>query len=66
MARQQAVAARTAYTVDAALEVISPAAKFRDQETSRRWQAHDDLIRGRLLAMKVRCYEYNWVCALMK
>jgi len=52
--------------VDAALEVISPAAKFRDQETSRRWQAHDDLIRGRLLAMKVRCYEYNWVCALMK
>jgi hypothetical protein len=52
--------------VDAALEVISPAATLRDQETSRRWQAHYDLIRGRLLAMKIRCYEYNWVCALMK
>ena len=49
--------------VDAALEVISPVATFRDQETSRRWQAHYDLIRGRLLAMKIRCYEYNWACA---
>ena len=41
----------------------TPAAKLRDRETSRRWQAHYDLIRGRLLAMKVRCYEYNWACA---
>ncbi len=39
---------------------------YRDRETSRRWQAHYDLIRGRLLAMKVRCYEYNWACARMK
>src|SRR5262249_23323593 len=38
----------------------------RDRETSRRWQAQYDLIRGRLLAMKIRCYEYNWVCARMK
>ena len=37
--------------------------KLRDRETSRRWQAHYDLIRGRLLAMKIRCYEYNTACA---
>ena len=66
MERNQAIAARTAYTVDAALEPINAVAKFRDRETSRRWQAHYDLIRGRLLAMKVRCYEYNWACAKMK
>jgi hypothetical protein len=64
--KQQEVAARTAYTVDEALSVVAPAAKARDQEPSRRWQAHYDLIRGRLMAMKVRCYEYNWACATMK
>ena len=66
MERNQAVAARTAYTVDAAIEPINFAAKSRDRETSRRWQAHFDLARGRLLAQKVRCYEYNWACAKMK
>jgi hypothetical protein len=59
----QVIAERTAYTVDEALEPISAVAKLRDRETSRRWQAHYDLIRGRLLAMKVRCYEYNFACA---
>ncbi len=62
MAANQAKAERTVYTVDEALGPITAAAKFRDRETSRRWQAHFDLIRGRLLAMKVRCYEYNWAC----
>ena len=66
MARNQEIAARTAYTVDAALEPIAAVAKLRDRENSRRWQAHYDLIRGRLLAMKIRCYEYNWACAKMK
>ncbi len=66
METNQALAARTAYTVDSALEPISAVAKLRDRETSRRWQAHYDLIRGRLLAVKVRCYEYNWACAKMK
>ncbi|WP_165234451.1 vWA domain-containing protein [Aquisphaera insulae] len=66
MAANQAVAERTAYTVDEALGPINAAAKLRDRETSRRWQAHYDLIRGRLLAMKVRCYEYNWACARLK
>ncbi len=63
MANNQGVAERTAYTVDEALAPIKSVAKLREHETSRRWQAHYDLIRGRLLAMKVRCYEYNWACA---
>jgi hypothetical protein len=66
MSANQAIAERTAYTVDEALGPINAVAKLRDRETSRRWQAHYDLIRGRLLAMKVRCYEYNWACARMK
>jgi hypothetical protein len=66
MANNQGIAERTAYTVDEALGPINGVAKLRDRETSRRWQAHYDLIRGRLLAMKVRCYEYNWACARMK
>jgi hypothetical protein len=66
MSNNQAIAERTAYTVDDALGPINAVAKLRDREKSRRWQAHFDLIRGRLLAMKVRCYEYNWACARMK
>lgn len=66
MAANQALAERTAYTVDEALGPITSVAKLRNRETSRRWQAHYDLIRGRLLAMKVRCYEYNWACAQLK
>lgn len=66
MANNQAIAERTAYTVDEAIGPISRVAKLRDREPSKRWQAHYDLIRGRLLAMKVRCYEYNWACATLK
>lgn len=66
MPANQALAERTAYTVDEALGPISSVAKLRGRETSRRWQAHYDLIRGRLLAMRVRCYEYNWACARYK
>ena len=66
MAASQGVAERTAYTVDEALGPINAVFRLRDRETSRRWQAHYDLIRGRLLAMKVRCYEYNWACARLK
>jgi hypothetical protein len=55
----QALAAQIAQTVEEALGPITAAARFRDREVSRRWQAHYDLIRGRLLAMKVRAYEYN-------
>lgn len=66
MERNQAISAQTSYLVDAAIEPINAVVKLRDRETSRRWQAHYDLIRGRLMAMKVRSYEYNWACAQMK
>lgn len=66
MDRNQETVARVLYTVEEALVPISQAQPLRDRETSRRWQAHYDLIRARLLAMKVRCYEYNWACGQMK
>jgi len=74
MGRSQEVVARIQYTVDEALganmpptePTIANVVKRRDHETSRRWQAHYDLIRGRLLAMKTRCLEYNTACAKMK
>jgi hypothetical protein len=66
MANNQALAERTAYTVAEALAPLDAVAKLRDREPSRRWQAQYDLARGRLLAMKVRCHEYNWICARMK
>ena len=66
MAANQAIAERTAYTVDEALEPINAVGQVARPRDLARWQAHYDLIRGRLLAMKVRCYEYNWACARMK
>ncbi|MBX6313317.1 MAG: VWA domain-containing protein [Isosphaeraceae bacterium] len=66
MSRNQERAARVEYTVNMALEPITAVVKKRDHEPSRRWQAHYDLIRGRLLAMKLRCHEYNAACARMK
>jgi len=66
MTRNQAIVAQVAYTVDEALGPILAASEHRDTETSRRWQAHYDLIKARLLAVKVRCFEYNWANAQMK
>lgn len=66
MTRGQVEVARIEYALDQAVPLINAAAKLRDHEKSRRWQAHFDLVRGRLLAMKLRCYEYNWACARMK
>jgi hypothetical protein len=66
MGRYQEQVARAVYTVNAALEPIDAAAKLHDREPSRRWRAHYDLARGRLLALKVRCDEFNWACAKMK
>jgi uncharacterized protein YegL len=61
----QIIVARIEYTVKEALVPISDreVIKMRDRETSRRWQAHYDLIRGRLLAMRIRCNEFNTACA---
>lgn len=36
------------------------------KEASPRWRAWYDLTYGRLLALQVRCHEYNWACAEMK
>ena len=75
MTRQQAAVAKVEYVVDEALGLefarpgeptIASVAKYRDRETSRRWRAHYDLVRGRLMAMKVRCAEFNVACARMK
>ena len=66
MTQNQEIVARIEYTVNEALVPISGVAKMRDREPSRRWQAHYDLIRGRLLAMKIRCAEYQTACAKMK
>ena len=66
MQREQTTVARIEYTVNEALDPITAVSKLRDREMSRRWQAHYDLIRGRLLAMKIRCAEYQTACAKMK
>jgi hypothetical protein len=59
MTNNQALVERTRYTVEEALVPINAAAKSRDREKSRRWQAHFDLIRGQLLAVRVRCIVYK-------
>jgi hypothetical protein len=66
MSQNQHVAERLAYGVDEATMAIIRGAESRARGTSRDWQGRYDLIRGRFLAMKVRCYEYNWACARMK
>jgi hypothetical protein len=66
LTRFQEGTAQTLYTVEEALVPINQVAKLRDKEVSRRWLAHYDLIRGRLLALKVRCAEYSGQCAKMK
>lgn len=66
LTRVQESAAVTLYTVEEALTPINQVAKLRGKEQSRRWLAHYDLIRGRLLALKVRCAEYTGQCARMK
>ncbi|MFO0944785.1 MAG: hypothetical protein U1D30_02380 [Planctomycetota bacterium] len=36
------------------------------QGNVKRWQAHFDLMMGRLLATRVRCNEYNWITGQMR
>lgn len=66
MSDQQARAAQWGYVVDKAMIPIAEAAAARDREPSRRWRAHFDLMRGRLLALKVRSLEYNAICAQLR
>ncbi|MFH1265088.1 MAG: vWA domain-containing protein, partial [Planctomycetota bacterium] len=39
-----------------AIDELKSAEKFRDKEASKRWQAHYDLLMGRMLATRIRCY----------
>ena len=44
--------------LDQGLVILQGAEEARKLETSPRWLAHYDLLKGRLLANKVRCYSY--------
>lgn len=62
----QRTVAKTLYFAEKALENLKAVEKYREKEKSRRWQAHYDLMMGRLLAAVVRCNEYNWALAQIK
>ncbi len=63
-----------AYNIPIVESALMPFNQFRgdaleelyQQEPSARWRAWYDFNRGRLLAMRARCYEYNWRCAELK
>ena len=58
--------AATVHVVDRSIALLSQVEKERKKEDSPRWQAHFDLILGRLLATRIRANEYNWALAQMK
>ncbi len=62
---QKSVAALSS-VIDQGLTSLEPLQKERENEPSLRWQAHYDLMIGRLLATRVRNNEYNWALAQMK
>lgn len=65
----QKSAAETTLMVDMILQPFAAAGKLEDgyqKETSPRWKAAYNLTYGRLLALKVRAYEYNYACAQLK
>ena len=66
MVRNQGLAERIAYHIEEAMLAMKRGTKARTRVTAGRWQGYYDMILGRLLAIKVRCYEYNWACAIMK
>jgi hypothetical protein len=66
MKQAQEEAALLKAQVDPAVSLLASVEKERDREKSRRWQAHFDLIYGRLLATKVRAYCYNAMLAEMR
>ena len=50
--------AAVADVLDRGLSVLNGVEAARKEETAPRWLAHYDLLKGRLLANKVRCYSY--------
>ena len=63
MAQNQGVAELIAHHIDEAREAMIRGSNVRARVTAGRWQGYYDMILGRLLATKVRCYEYNRACA---
>lgn len=66
MQEAQRQVAKTAHFVGQAVSELRAVAKDRPKEPSKRWQAHYDLMMGRLLAVRVRSDEYNWVLSQMR
>jgi len=66
LTQAQGIVAKLEFFVKQSLRTLQEVEKYREKETSKRWQAHFDLMMGRLLAAKVRTDEYNWVLAQMK
>jgi len=65
-AAQQTVA-RSQFMVDSILEAFPRGIERQlDKEPSSRWRMNFCLTYGRLLAMRVRCLEYNSACAELK
>jgi hypothetical protein len=63
----QKTAAETTYMIDNILMAFPGNLEVEYQkETSPRWKANYNLTLGRLLALKVRAYEYNSACAQLK
>lgn len=63
----QKSAAESTYMVDNILTAFPGNLESEyGKETSPRWKANYNLTLGRLLALKVRAYEYNYACAQLK
>ncbi len=63
----QKTAAETTYMIENILTAFPGNLEAEYQkETSPRWRANYNLTLGRLLALKVRAYEYNSACAQLK
>lgn len=62
----QTTQAKLKYMVELGLQALAGLDEDRQREPSRRWRAHYDLLYGRLLATKVRCYTYNALCAALR
>jgi hypothetical protein len=66
LSEAQKTASETTNVVERAIAVLQAVAKERAGEPDERWQAHYDLMLGRLLATRLRADEYNWALAQMK
>ena len=64
---QLAVARHTVGVTERALTKFGPDGmeELYLAEKSPRWKAWYDLTRGRLLAVKVRCFEYDYACGIL-